>query len=93
MWHASLPASVPAAATPPQAQPPHAGLARETITLVVDGVEQELEIVRQERRLGGQQGYWVCPKCAALRAQQLTISADVRICARRHGQCQGTSAH
>src|SRR5215831_5044403 len=49
------------------AAPPHAGLARETLTLSVDGVPQEVEVVRQERFLGGTQAYWCCPKCGALR--------------------------
>ena len=48
------------------AAPPHAGLARETLTLSVDGVPQEVEVVRQERFLGGTQAYWCCPKCGGL---------------------------
>lgn len=52
--------------TPKVGQPPHRGVAREAVTLSVDGVEQVLEVVRQKRRLGGQQGYWVCPRCGAL---------------------------
>jgi hypothetical protein len=37
-------------------------LARET--LVVGGVEQPVEVERQERYLGGAQGYWLCPACS-----------------------------
>src|SRR5262249_37782667 len=48
------------------AAPPHRGLARETVTLLVDGVPQPLEVVRQDR-IHGQQAYWNCPTCAALR--------------------------
>src|SRR5262249_41038615 len=50
-----------------EASPPHAGLAREAVTVVVNGVEQVLEVVRQERFLGGTQAYWVCAKYATLR--------------------------
>ena len=50
-----------------QASPPHRGVARETVTVVINGVEQELEIVRQDRINGGQQAYWLCPRCGAPR--------------------------
>src|SRR5262245_11722065 len=50
------------------AAPPHAGLARESLTLRVDGAEQVVEVVRQERFLGGTQAYWVCSRCGALRS-------------------------
>ena len=53
--------------------PPHRGLARETLTLRVDGAEQELEVVRQERRLGGSQAYWCCPQCSALRSHLYVV--------------------
>jgi hypothetical protein len=65
--------------TPRVAAPPHAGLARETLTLLVDGVPQELEVVRQPRHLGGQQAYWVCPACEALR-ESLYLRDDVLRC-------------
>src|SRR5262249_54574046 len=48
--------------------PPHRGVAGETLTLLVDGVEQRVEVVRQERHLGGTQAYWCCPQCSTLRA-------------------------
>jgi hypothetical protein len=48
------------------AQPPSTGVAREEVTLLVDGVPQMLEIVRQER-IHGQEGYWICKRCGALR--------------------------
>jgi hypothetical protein len=54
------------------AAPPHAGLARETLTLLVDGVSQELEVVRQERHLGGTQAFWVC-RCGALRSHLYVV--------------------
>jgi hypothetical protein len=34
--------------------------------LLVDGMEQELEIVRQER-IHGQEAYWCCARCGELR--------------------------
>jgi hypothetical protein len=48
------------------AAPPHRGLARETVVLRVDGLEQPVEVVRQNRFLGGTQAYWRCPRCAVL---------------------------
>jgi hypothetical protein len=54
--------------TPKVAAPRHAGIARERLTLRIDGVEQVLEVVRQERHLGGSQAYWCCPRCGALRS-------------------------
>jgi hypothetical protein len=43
------------------------GVARETVTVVIDGVPQALEIVRQEK-IHGQQAFWACPSCQTLRA-------------------------
>ena len=34
--------------------------------LVVGGVEQPVEVERQERPRGGAQGYWRCPACDRL---------------------------
>src|SRR5215510_15079914 len=48
------------------ASAPHRGLAREEVVVLVDGIEQRLEIVRQER-IHGQQAYWACPRCSELR--------------------------
>lgn len=59
------------------AAPPHAGLARETLTLSVDGVPQEVEVVRQERFLGGTQAYWCCPKCGALRSHLYVVAGEL----------------
>src|SRR5262249_38638961 len=59
------------------AAPPHAGLARETLTLSVDGVPQEVEVVRQERFLGGTQAYWCCPKCGALRSHLYGVAGEL----------------
>jgi hypothetical protein len=61
------------------AAPPHRGVARETITLVIDGVPQELEVVRQERYLGGTQAYWCCGQCSALRSH-LYVVEGVLLC-------------
>src|SRR5262245_24748654 len=48
---------------PPPARALDGTLARETLTLVIDGVEQPVEVERQARRYGGAQGYWRCPVC------------------------------
>src|SRR5262249_37144634 len=72
--------------------PRHAGLARETLTFHVDGVEQVVEIVRQPRHLGGSQAYWCCPKCSALRSHLFVL--DGRSCAASAGSspiARGTS--
>src|SRR5262249_32627421 len=61
------------------AAPPHRGLARERLPLLVDGVPQELEVIRQERHLGGTQAFWVCPRCSALRSD-LYVSDGVLAC-------------
>jgi hypothetical protein len=50
-----------------RAAPLHAGVAREAVTLLVDGVEQVIEVVREPRHLGGTQAYWLCPQCEARR--------------------------
>jgi hypothetical protein len=49
----------------------------------VDGVELELEIVRQER-IHGQEGYWCCPRCGALR-WHLYLHAGEIACRQCHG--------
>ena len=59
---------------PSLAAPPFGPLARETLRFQIDGAVQEVEVVRQERRLGGTQGYWICPRCGA--------------CARTFSSCQ-----
>ena len=64
------------------AAPPSTGLARETVTLLVDGVPQELEVVRQDR-IHGQQAYWRCPRrCAALRSHLYVVDGSLtcRVC-------------
>jgi hypothetical protein len=67
---------------PGVAAPRHAGLARETVTVVIDGVEQLVEIVRQPRHLGGTQGYWCCPQCSALRSHLYVLDGTLlcRVC-------------
>ena len=64
------------------AQPLHRGVAREAVRIVVDGVPQTIEVVRQERHLGGTQGFWVCPKCAALRSHLFILDGSLccRVC-------------
>jgi hypothetical protein len=67
------------------AAPPSTGLARETVTLLVDGVPQELELVRQDR-IHGQQAYWLCPHCSKQRSHLYVRERDgelaCRICCR-----------
>jgi len=48
--------------TAPPATALDGSLARETLMLVVGGVEQPVEVERHERPHGGSQGYWRCPK-------------------------------
>src|SRR5215469_12676210 len=66
------------------ASPPHQGLARETVTVVIDGAEQELGIVRQDCINGGQQAYWLCPQCSALRSHLYAVNGVLacRVCHR-----------
>src|SRR5262249_37754597 len=45
---------------------PHRGVAREDVRVVVDGREQTLTVVRQDR-IHGQEAYWCCNRCGALR--------------------------
>jgi hypothetical protein len=49
------------------------------VTVLVDGVPQELEVVRQERYLGGTQAYWCCGQCSALRSH-LYVVEGVLLC-------------
>ena len=66
------------------AAPVHAGLARDVVTLLIDGVPQQVEVVRQERHLGGTQAFWICGRCSALRSH-LYIVAGVLACRCCHG--------
>src|SRR5215469_11119701 len=63
------------------APPSHRGLAREEVRVVVDGVPQTLEVVRQER-IHGQEGYWSCPRCGELRWHLYVHNSEVacRVC-------------
>lgn len=58
------------------AAPPHRGLAREQVTLLVDGREQRLEVVRQNR-IHGQQAYWLCPRCSTLRSHLYVLDCTL----------------
>lgn len=64
--------------------PRHRGLAREELGLLVGGAPQTLTIVRQERRLGGSQAYWCCPRCSALRSDLYVVENELacRVCHR-----------
>ena len=46
--------------TPRIPQPPSKGLAWEQVTVVINGTEWRLEVVRHER-IHGTQGFWLCP--------------------------------
>jgi hypothetical protein len=59
------------------AAPPHAGLAREAVTFLIDGVEQVVEIERQERINGGQQAYWTCPRCGVRRSHLYVLNGSL----------------
>src|SRR5262245_18086853 len=48
------------------AAPCHTGVAREEVTVVINGKREVLEVVRQDR-IHGREGYWLCPQCGALR--------------------------
>ena len=58
------------------AAPPSTGHAREMVTLLVDGVPQELEVVRQDR-IHGQQAYWLCPRCSTLRSHLYVLDCTL----------------
>jgi len=64
------------------APPPHRGLARETVTVVIDGRSEVLEVVRQDRINGGQQAYWCCGRCGALRSHLYVVDGTLlcRVC-------------
>src|SRR5215471_11513184 len=61
---------------PRVAPPPHRGLAREEVRVVVDGKEQTLEIVRQPR-IHGQEAFWLCPRCGSARWHLYLLSGEV----------------
>jgi len=75
----------------PHEPPSGGGLARESITLRVDGAEQVLEVERQNRFLGGTQAFWRCPRCEALRSH-LYVLDGVVLC-RKCGQLDYRSRH
>src|SRR5262245_35299501 len=61
--------------TPRIASPPSIGVAREEVRVVVDGKEQQLEVVRQPR-IHGSVAYWRCP-CGALRWHLYVYNGEV----------------
>ena len=73
------------------AAPPHRGLAREQLRVIIDGVEQVIGIVRQPRHLGGTQAYWRCGQCSALRSHLYVVDGVLlcRVC----GQLDYRSRH
>jgi len=58
-------------------EPPFGPLAREVLRLRVGEVERVVEVVRQERHLGGMQSYWCCPKCSALRQHLYILDGEL----------------
>jgi hypothetical protein len=64
--------------------PPHAGLMRERLVVLVNGVPHVVEVVRQPRHLGGTQAYWCCPQCSALRSDLFVVDGVLlcRVCHR-----------
>jgi len=70
--------------TAPPATALDGSLARETLMLVVGGVEQPVEVERHERPHGGSQGYWRCPKCERLCCDLFVIENALacRVCHR-----------
>src|SRR5215831_291115 len=76
---------------PRVAPPPHRGLAREEVVVVVDGREQRLEIIRQDR-IRSQQGYWQCPRCGELRWHLYVHSGEIgcRVCLGLSYACKHT---
>src|SRR5262249_57818123 len=61
--------------TAPPARALDGSLARETLTLVVGGVEVEGVVERQLRPCGGAIGYWLCPVCSR-RCRHLFVVAN-----------------
>ena len=59
-----------------KASPPHRGLAREEVVVVVDGREQRLAIVRQDR-IHGQEAYWLCPRCGSARMHLFLLNGEI----------------
>jgi len=64
------------------AAPPFGAVAR--VALQIDGAVQQVEVEHQERRLGGSQAYWRCPRCGALRSH-LYVVDGVLACRVCHG--------
>ena len=62
--------------TPRVAPPPHRGLAREEVRVVIDGKEQTLEIVRQPR-IHGQEAFWLCPRCGSARWHLYLLNGEI----------------
>jgi len=76
---------------PRVAPPPHRGLAREEVRVVVDGAEQVIEIVRQDR-VRGQMAYWQCPTCGELRWHLYIHNGEIgcRVCLGLSYACKHT---
>lgn len=74
------------------ASPPSIGVAREALMLRVSGVEQRVEIIRRPLPRGGQQGFWRCPRCGALR-YHLYVLNGVLACRLCQGPLDYLSRH
>src|SRR5262245_9563067 len=77
--------------TPRIASAPHRGVAREQVTVVLDGKEQTLTIVRQPR-IHGQEAFWDCPHCGKLRWHLYVRDGEVacRVCLGLDYACRRT---
>jgi hypothetical protein len=75
--------------SPPSA--PHRGVAREEVRVVVDGREQQLAIVRQDR-IHGQEAFWECPACGKLRWHLYLLGGQIgcRVCLGLDYPCRRT---
>lgn len=78
--------------TPRIASPPHRGVARESLTVRIDGAEQVLEVIRQDRINGGQEAYWQCPRCGELRWHLYVHNSETgcRVCLGLSYACKHT---
>ena len=75
----------------PPARSPLGDLAREQLVVSVGGVEQLVEVERQERPRGGAQGYWRCPVCDRRCCALFVVGGA--LCCRKCGSLDYRSRH
>ena len=67
----------------PPATAPLTALARETVTVVINGAEMVIDVVRDARHLGGDgQRYFLCPTCSQ-KVWHLYVRADEQLACRK----------